>query len=98
MQDVRRTVLYQLGTMTQIGAQQGQKGVWAKGCLQEAQHMQALDPLTVFPIRFASRWDLDLLGIDQEHSYATRFEDLINRQPVDTGRLHGHRVNATRNE
>src|SRR5689334_4653658 len=57
--------------------------------------MQTLNPLAVFPVRLASGRDLDLAGIDQEYAYAARFEDLINRQPVDAGRFHRHRINPT---
>src|SRR6266487_526746 len=60
--------------------------------------MQALYPLAVFPVRFAPRWNLDLSSIDQEEAYATRFEDLVDRQPVDSGRFHRHGIDATGEE
>jgi hypothetical protein len=57
-----------------------------------------LSPLGVVPIAFAPRDGLDVARIDQIRRDARLFEQLIDRNPKDPGRLHRHRINATGTE
>nr|WP_205769917.1 hypothetical protein [Microvirga sp. KLBC 81] len=54
--------------------------------------VQALPPLGVAHVRLAVRHLLDLAGIDHHHHHeAALGEELGERNPVDPGRLQGHR-------
>src|SRR2546425_12037762 len=58
--------------------------------------MEILKPLTVGNIRFASGHILDVTRVDQEYFEPSRLQDLKERDPVDSGRLHGHGFDVAR--
>jgi len=60
--------------------------------------VQLLEPLAVEDVGLASGNSPDVPGIDQQHFDPAFFEDLVERDPVDPGRLHGHRLDPTRLE
>ena len=98
MIDVRRPTLDQLSAIASQGAQCADFGIGAKRPLQEAECMQLLKPLSVVPITLAPRDGLDMPRIDQIGCDACLFEQLVDRDPKDPGRLHGDCVDATGNE
>ena len=52
--------------------------------------MQALNPLAVLHIAFASGHILGLARIDQDDPKAPTFQDLEEGNPIDSRRFHGH--------
>jgi hypothetical protein len=52
--------------------------------------MQVLHPLTIFHLRLAPRDMLEVRRIDEGHAAAACFSQLIDGNPVYTGRFHGH--------
>ena len=54
--------------------------------------MQALQPRGIADIRLAARDVLGVTGVDDHHLEAALIEDLVERDPVDAGRLHRHRL------
>ncbi|MCU1295797.1 MAG: hypothetical protein JWO91_75 [Acidobacteriaceae bacterium] len=55
---------------------------------QESIRVQLHQPLTLLHIGFASRQTIRLSGIDQVHFETSLFQDVEDRDPVDTRRLH----------
>src|SRR5207249_7008213 len=56
--------------------------------------MEQLQPLAIADVGFAARDIVELSGIDQKNSDSPRFQQLIDRNPVDVGAFHGHRFHA----
>ena len=55
--------------------------------------MQILKPLAIGDVGLPTRYVLHVLCVDQIDFESACFQDLIDRNPVDTGRLHRHRAN-----
>jgi hypothetical protein len=55
--------------------------------------VEVLEPLAIGDIGLPARYVLYVLCVDQIDFESARFQDLIDRNPVDTGRLHRHRTN-----
>ncbi len=65
-----------------------------EGGAEEPHGIQILKPLAVLDIALPARGVLDVAGVHQAHLKAARLEDLVERDPVDAGRLHRHRGDA----
>ena len=76
--------------LAQIRAQGGDLALRVEAGPQKPVLMQTLQPLGVAHVRLAARHLLDLTGIDHHHREAALGEDLVERDPVDPGRLQGH--------
>jgi hypothetical protein len=50
--------------------------------------------LAVEDVSFLSRYVLDITCIDQTDFYSSVLQDVIERNPIDPGRLHGNRSNG----
>ena len=61
---------------------------------QQADTVQLAQPLTVFDVAHV----FDVAGVDEEHLNAARFEDVVDRNPVDPGGLHRDAGDATGDE
>ena len=60
--------------------------------------MEFAQPLTVLDITLAAGDVFDVAGVDEQHLEATRFEDVVDRDPVDPGGFHGDAGDATGDE
>lgn len=67
---------------------------WSKAPTQQADGVQVLNPLTVRNISFAAWHVSDILGVHQKHFKAVSFENLVERNPIDAGRLHRNRTDT----
>jgi hypothetical protein len=65
-----------------------------KRAVQQAEGVQLLQPLAVGDIAFAARQILHVAGVDQFDLQAPPLQDLKERDPIDAGGLHDHRVDA----
>ena len=81
-------------TLAHQGAQRAHRVARAEGSAQQAVAHQLLQPLAVQDIALAAGHVLDVLRVDQQHREAARVEQLEERDPIDTGGLHGHGVDA----
>src|SRR5216683_5743793 len=57
--------------------------------------MEFLQPLAVFDVALAPAHVVHVVGIDQHHLQPALLEYFVNGDPVDPGRLHRHRLDAT---
>ena len=72
------------GALAEVTAQHTDLVCGPKRTGQEAEGMQALDPLAVMHVAFGSALDfLDLLRVDQEHLEAPRLQQLKEGNPID---------------
>jgi hypothetical protein len=92
--DVRGRVLEQTLALAQVGAQFNDLPFGAEAGTQQSMRMEPLQPLCVAYVRLAPGHMLGIACIDEEHHKAARLEELENRDPVDTGRLHNDCLNA----
>jgi hypothetical protein len=84
----------QVVALAQIGAQDADVIGRTKGGVEQAEAVQALEPLTVLDVGLAPGNILDRPGIDQKDLPAGPFQDLKGRNPGDAGGLQGHCFNA----
>ena len=90
MLDMLACVGQEHGAMAEVTAQHTDLVRGTKRPGQEAEGMQALDPLAVMHVACGPTFDLlDLLRVDQEHLEATRLQQLKERDPIDPRRFHG---------
>ena len=68
---------------------------WTKAGAQQADRVQVLKPLAIADIGFAAGKIFAMTGVDQADLQAGGFEDLEQRDPVNTGRLHRDGLHAT---
>src|SRR5450759_180293 len=68
---------------------------WAKRGLQQPIGMQSLQPLAVQHVRLAPGYILQMPRIHQKDADTALFQDLVQGDPVDPGRLHRHRIHPT---
>src|SRR5450759_3299507 len=68
---------------------------WAKRGLQQPIGMQLLQPLAVQYVRLAPGYILQMPRIHQKDADTALFQDLVQGDPVDPGRLHRHRIHPT---
>jgi hypothetical protein len=92
MLDMGRPVLDQPRSMAQVGSQRHDLALRAEGSAQQADAVQALQPLAILDVALASRHVLHMPGIHDEDLQAAGLQDLIHRDPVHPRRLHDHRV------
>ena len=70
----------------------------AEAPAEEADRVEFAQPLTVLDITLAAGDVFDVAGVDEQHLEATRFEDVVDRDPVDPGGFHGDAGDATGDE
>src|SRR5205814_6958382 len=66
----------------------------AKAAAQQAYAMQLLQPLAVHDIRLPTGDVLYVPSIHEDYIDASGLEDLVERDPIDPGRFHGHAGHA----
>src|SRR5262245_7909576 len=85
-------------TVTQKCPQRRDGWCRTEAAAQQTDAVQLPDPLTVADIALAA-WDvLDVPSVHEYRLQTARFQDLVDRDPVDAGGFHGDRGNATGNE
>jgi hypothetical protein len=92
--DVRGRVLEQSLAMPHVGAERNDLCPGAKAGTEQPVRVELLDPLRVVDVGLAARHVLRVARVDEHDLEPTRLEDLEQRDPVDTGRLHRDRVDA----
>jgi hypothetical protein len=85
-------------TLTQVAAQDADLIGRPKAPAQQPVCVQLLQPLTVARICLAPWHLFEMLRIDQLDVKAPLFEHFKEADPVDPGRLHRHRLDATLRE
>ncbi len=80
--------------LTQIGPQRHQRLRRPEGPAQQAIAVQLLQPLAVQHVALAAGNVAHVTGIDQHHLQPAPLQDLVQRNPLDPGRLHRHRLDA----
>ena len=88
-------VLHQLLPMAQIRSQRHYFSTGPKTPAQQPEAVQLLQPLAILYIALAPRYVLDMARVNQHHLKTALFENLVQRYPVNTRRLHRHRLNPT---
>ena len=61
----------------------------AEAAAQQADRVQLAQPFTVFDVALAAGDVFDVASVDEQDLQAARFEDVIDRDPVDAGGFHG---------
>jgi hypothetical protein len=67
----------------------------AKAGAQQPRRVQMLQPLAVADVGLASRHVLHMTRVDQTDLHPACLQNLKQRYPVDSGRLHGHCLDST---
>ncbi len=80
--------------LAQVRAQRGNLALWPEAAAQQAVLMQPLQPRGVADVGLAPRDVPDVPRIHQHHLEPALLEDLVDRDPVDPGRLHDDRPDA----
>ena len=84
--------------MPEIGAEGDDPIGGPKTAAQEADDVQVTEPFAIGHIALAPRYVLHVARVDEEDGEATRFEDLVDRNPVDARGFHRHAGHAARRE
>src|SRR4029450_2363773 len=92
MLHMRGSMLHEISPMTEISPQGTHFSIWSKRPGEQSQGVQLLEPLTVLHVGFASWHMLDMATIDQGQLQAAGFQEFEDRNPVDAGGLHRHRI------
>ena len=66
--------------------------------MEQAYRVQILKPLAIGDVGLPTLYVLHVLCVDQIDFESACFQDLIDRNPVVTGRLHRHRANPALHE
>src|SRR5262245_42313119 len=88
------------GHLNQIFTMPHQRANLADGVLgtkrgfQQTHRMQILKPLAIQNVGLSARDMMHMLSIDQMNFNAASLQDLEQRDPIDTRRLHGDRVDS----
>ena len=69
-------------------------GIGSEAAAQEPEGVELLEPLAVGNVGLATRYAFDVTRVDEQDLEATLLEDLEERDPVDTCRLHGDGLDA----
>ena len=72
------------------GAEGADRPHGAEAPAQEADTVEFAEPLTVLDVALAAGDVLDVAGVDEQDLDPAGFEDVVDRDPVDAGGLHGH--------
>ena len=96
--NMRRRVVQQPLPLPQIGAQPGHFGLRPEAGTQQAVFVQTLQPLRVADVGFPPRHVLRVPGVDHHHLEPALFEDFEDRNPVNAGRFHDHRLDPAPGE
>ena len=96
--DAAPAVLNQRLAMPQVGPQRDDPRRRPKAPAHQPDDMQIAEPLAIRHITLAAGDVLDVTRVDQQHLKPTRLENLIQRNPVDARRFHGHTANPTRGQ
>jgi len=86
-----RPVGHQIGALAGHRAQLTDRRGRAKRAAQQPATVQLLQPLAVAHVALARRHPVQLPHVDQHHLDPLRRQQLVHRNPVDAGALHGHR-------
>ena len=92
---MRRTGADEGVAMADGGPQGTHVFVGAKGAAQQPVRMERLPPWALSHVRLSARDMLQVSGIDDMHSKAAGFSDVIHRDPIHARRFHGHRGDPT---
>src|ERR1035438_5284679 len=90
--------VHQAGAVTAQGAKGADLAVGAEGGFQKPHRVKVLQPLTVLHVGFSTRYVLDVFGVDKADTNAGLLQDLVRRNPIDPGRLHGYGGDAALNQ
>jgi len=80
--------------VAQVTPQGGDVRLGSEARAEQAEGVELLDPLAIDEVRLAAGNILHVTGVDEQHVEAARLEDLVERNPVDAGGLHRHRLDA----
>jgi hypothetical protein len=94
MQNMRRTMLDQISTIAHERAERADLGIRAERALEQAQHMQLLQPLSIVPIALAPWHGLDMTRVDEIGRDTGLLQQIVDRDSKDTGGLHHHCINT----
>ncbi len=94
MLDVVGGVGDQHRALAQVAAQHADLVIGPEGAREQPKGVKLLDPLTVHHVTLAAGNTLQTVGIDEQNLEAVLLEDLEQRDPVDTCRLHRDRLDA----
>ena len=92
---MRGPMLNERGAVTNQTAQSAHLDIGWKRAAQQAQTVQLLNPLAIQHVTLATRYVLEVPPVDQKHLKAAGFEHFKDRNPIDAGGFHRHRVDAT---
>ena len=84
----------ELVAMPHQGAEGGDRGVGPDAPTQQPKGVQLLEPLAVEDVGLAARDAFDGSGVHQQDLESVCFQNLVERDPVDPGRLHRDRLDA----
>jgi hypothetical protein len=87
--DVRGRVIQQALALAQVGPQCGDLTLGTEAAPEQTILVQALQPLSIADVALAPRDVLGVAGVDQHDLEPALLEDLVGRDPVNPGRLHG---------
>ena len=93
--DVGAGALDERVPMAQQRAEGEDRGGGPKAAAQQADTVEFAQPLTVLDVALAAGDVFDVPRVDEQDLEAAGFEDVVDRDPVDPGGLHGHGGDAT---
>ncbi len=97
MLNLRRSTANERLTLTQISVQSADLFRGTQGTCQETIGVKLLQPLAIQNIAFASGHILHVSGIYQQHLETALLEKLEDGNPINSRRLHHHRLNTHAN-
>jgi hypothetical protein len=91
-QDVLSCHLNQAAAMSPERSYGADESRWPKTGTEQSNRVQVLEPLAIGYVCLPARHVLHVLCVDEVNFEATRFQDLMDRNPVHAGRLHRNRM------
>ncbi len=84
----------EVGHLAVQSSHPGDRFVRPERATEQPAAVQELDPLAVAEVGLPSRHVVERSSVDEHDLDAARFEQLVDRDPVDVRALHGHRLHA----
>ena len=79
-------------SQAQVAAHRAHVGFWTKRASQHPEGVKFLQPLAIVDVSLAPRNVLGMAGLDQANLKAVFLQHLKKRNPVNSGRFHGDRL------